>query len=160
MKSKKTLQYVLMLCALSGLVALGANWPLMKKFVSGEFNETFLTADRYPGIRMITVQEAEDLFAMGAAVFFDARPAHLFRGGHIPGGRSLPYEAARKKVPDEFLAFPKERTVVIYCEGGDCQSSLGLAKILHEEGFEDLRVMMGGWADWTLAGLPEERDNG
>jgi 3-mercaptopyruvate sulfurtransferase SseA len=46
--------------------------------------------------------------------------------------------------------------IVVYCEGGDCQSSLALAKRLHDEGFKDIRVMTGGWAEWIKAGLPAE----
>jgi len=54
---------------------------------------------------------------------------------------------------------PKERTFVVYCEGGSCQSSLLVARRLHDEGFKDIRVMTGGWEEWKKAGLPEERDD-
>ena len=47
--------------------------------------------------------------------------------------------------------------IVVYCEGGDCQSSLLQAKRLSDEGFQDIRVMTGGWAEWKRTGLPAEK---
>jgi rhodanese-related sulfurtransferase len=57
------------------------------------------------------------------------------------------------------MTFAREGTVVVYCEGGDCQSSLDLAKRLHEAGFRDIRVSTGGWDEWRAAGLPEEKSD-
>jgi rhodanese-related sulfurtransferase len=128
--------------------------------MKGEFRESFLTEERYPGIRLITLMETEDLFIGERALILDARPAALYRDGHVPRALSLPYAEAKGKVPSEVLAFDRSGTVIIYCEGGDCQSSLGVAKILHDLGFEDLRIFSGGWAEWIQAGLPEVRENG
>jgi rhodanese-related sulfurtransferase len=74
----------------------------------------------------------------------------------VPRARNLPATESKLKIPPDLLELPRERTLVVYCEGGDCQSSLALAKRLHDEGFKDIRVMTGGWAEWKKAGLPEE----
>ncbi len=123
----------------------------------GEFRETFLSQAEYPGIRLITLQETEDLWAAGETAFFDARPERPFREGHVPRARNLPATDSKLKIPPDLLELPRERTIVVYCEGGDCQSSLALAKRLHDEGFKDIRVMTGGWEEWEKAGLPEEK---
>jgi rhodanese-related sulfurtransferase len=156
---KKTLGHVAVILALGGVLGLGANRSLVRRFLRGEFRETFLTTGRYPGIRMITLLEAEDLFAGRQALFLDARAAGLFGDGHVPEARNLPYEEARSGIPEEILALERKGTIVVYCEGGDCQSSLALAKLLHAEGFEDLRIIEGGWEEWRIAGLPEIRDD-
>lgn len=145
------------LVALSVVVGAAVHFPLVKRFVRGEFRETFFEAARYPGVRLITLQEAEDLWAGGTAVLLDARPAEAFALGHAPGARNIPSARDGFEVPVEVLALAREAVLVVYCEGGDCQSSLALARRLHDEGFRDIRVFSGGWDEWRAAGLPEER---
>jgi rhodanese-related sulfurtransferase len=77
----------------------------------------------------------------------------------VPRARNLPATESGQKLPAEILELGRERTLVVYCEGGDCQSSLLLAKRLHDEGFKDIRVITGGWEEWKKAGLPEEKDD-
>lgn len=156
-ETRKTIRQALAIGALSVLVGAAVHFSLVRRFVQGEFRETFLSREEYPGIRMITTREAEDLWAAGEAVVFDARPERAFREGHVPGARSLPAVESGGKPPAEVLELARERTLVVYCEGGDCQSSLALAKRLHDEGFRDIRVMTGGWEEWKKAGLPEEK---
>jgi len=142
--------------AFSVLLAAAVHLPLVKRFVRDEFRETFLSQAEYPGVRLITLQEGEDLWAAGETVFFDARPERPFREGHVPRARNLPMANSKLEIPPGLLDLPRERTLVVYCEGGDCQSSLALAKRLHDDGFKDIRVMTGGWEEWKKAGLPEE----
>jgi rhodanese-related sulfurtransferase len=156
-ETRKIIRQILVIGALSVLLAAAVHFPLVKRFVRGEFRETFLSQADYPGIRLITIQEAEDLWAAGEAVVFDARPERLFRESHVPRARNLPAAESGQKLPAEILELGRERTLVVYCEGGDCQSSLLLAKRLHDEGFKDIRVMTGGWEEWKKAGLPEEK---
>ena len=155
-ETRKIVRQVLVIGALSVLVGAAVRFPLVKRFARGEFRETFLSPADYPGIRLITLREAEDLWAVGEIVIFDARPERSFREGHVPRARNLPEAESRQKFPADVLELPRERVIVVYCEGGDCQSSLALAKRLHDEGFKDIRVMTGGWAEWIKAGLPAE----
>lgn len=156
----KTLRHAAVILALAGILGLGANLSLFRRFLRGEFRESFLAAEHYPGLRMVTLLEAEDLFISRRALFLDARAAGLFGDGHVPGARSLPYENAKGGLPEGILSLDRNGTIVIYCEGGGCQSSLALAKLLHAEGFRDLRIIEGGWEEWRRAGLPEAKDDG
>jgi rhodanese-related sulfurtransferase len=155
-ETRKIVRQALVIGALGVLLAAAVHFPLVKRFARGEFRETFLSEAEYPGIRLITLQEGEDLWAAGEAVVFDARSERLFRESHVPRARNLPATESKLKIPPDLLDLPRERTLVVYCEGGDCQSSLALAKRLHDEGFKDIRVMTGGWAEWIKAGLPAE----
>ena len=156
-ETRKVLRHALLIVLLSAVVGLAARPSLLKRFLAGEFRETFLVKADYPAIRMVSVREAEDAFASGGTfVFIDARAETVFREGHVPGARSVPYKADETKLPDSLLALPRDRGLVVYCEGGDCQSSLGLAKLCAAAGFKDIRVVTGGWAEWTKAGLPRE----
>ncbi len=153
----RALRQALALGAISVLVAAAVHAPLIKRFARGEFRETFFEAAAHPGIRMITLEEGEDLWRTGGAVFIDARKEAEFREGHVPGALSAPAARAEKAMPQALQALARDRALVIYCEGGDCQSSLLLAKRLSQDGFKDIRVYTGGWAGWTAAGLPMEK---
>jgi rhodanese-related sulfurtransferase len=156
-ETRRIIRQALTVVALSILLAAAVRFPLVKRFVRGEFRETFLSRTEYPGVRLITLGEAEDLWAGGGAVFFDARPALPYGEGHVPGARNLAANDAGPPISAEVKDILRERILVVYCEGGDCQSSLLLARRLHDEGFRDVRVMTGGWEEWEKAGLPEER---
>jgi rhodanese-related sulfurtransferase len=156
-EARRVLKQALILGAFAVLIAAAVHVPLVKRFVRGEFRETFFRAAEYPGIRMITMGEAEDLWRTGLAIVLDARTEESFKRGHIPGARNLPAAEAMRTIPADLLGAAKNMILVVYCEGGDCLSSLGLARRLHDEGFRDLRVFGGGWAEWTKEGLPEEK---
>jgi rhodanese-related sulfurtransferase len=156
-EARRVLAQAAALVALGAMIGSAVHFPLVKRFARGEFRETFFQASEYLGIRLITLREAEDLWAGGGAVVLDARPAELFGEGHVPGSRNLPAARDGFEVPDALRALPREAVFVVYCEGGDCLSSLALARRLHDEGFRDIRVLTGGWAEWRAGGLPEEK---
>jgi rhodanese-related sulfurtransferase len=156
-EARRVLAQAVALVTLGAIVGAAVNVALVRRFARGEFRETFFQASKYPGIRLITLREAEDLWASGGAAVLDARAADLFAKGHVPGARSLPAARDGFEVPEAFRALPREAVFVVYCEGGDCQSSLALARRLHDEGFRDIRVFTGGWEEWRAGGLPEEK---
>jgi len=150
---------ILAIVILSLILGVAVNFPLLRRFASGEFRASFLDARKYTGIRFITLAETEDLFArkrQGAAelLFIDSRSRQDYAAGHIPGALSLPLDTVQGS---GLLDFPGIQTLVIYCEGGDCQTSLSLAKILHDRGYYDIRIFEGGWEEWRAVGLPEEK---
>lgn len=159
-EARRVLRQALALGALSVVVAAAVHFPLFKRFAGGEFRETFFQTSEYPGVRLITLEEAEDLWRAGEAYLIDARPADAYGKGHIPRARNVSAAGTGVTLPAEIRDLERERTVVVYCEGGDCQASLALAKRLHGEGFKDIRVMTGGWEEWKKAGLPEEKSDG
>jgi rhodanese-related sulfurtransferase len=158
--ARRVLRQALTLVILSVVAGAAVHLSLIKKFARGEFRDSFFEAAEYPGFRLITIEEAEDLWHDGTAVFIDARRASFFGEGRVPRALNVPASETSKTLPAEILALARERTLVVYCEGGDCQSSLLMAKRLHGEGFKDIRVMTGGWSAWQAAGLPEEKSDG
>jgi len=144
-----------LIALLAAAAGTATNARLIGRLLRGEFRQSFTTPAEYPRIRFITVGEAEDLFAAGEAAFLDSRPRSEFGAGHVPGARNLPLEEHRRGVKPEAVGSPLERILVVYCEGGDCQASVALARLLHDAGFQDIRVLTGGWTEWRAAGLPE-----
>lgn len=158
-RARRVLGQALVLGVLSVVVAAAVHFPLVRRFVRGEFKQAFFSQADYPGIRLVTLQEAEELWREGEAVIFDARGAGPYGEGHVPGARNLPGAESGLEIPTDILELPRNRALVVYCEGGNCQSSLALARRLHDEDFRNIRVFSGGWAEWQAAGLPEEKSN-
>ena len=46
---------------------------------------------------------------------------------------------------------PRNREVVTYCACPNDESSVRAAQLLRESGFQRVRVLKGGWADWKKA---------
>jgi len=153
---KKLLTHIVFIIALSALLGFGTNVRLIKQFLGGEFQYGFISSEEYPSISFIMLPEAEGLFAMNEALFIDSRNAEAFKAGHIAGAINIPYEDESDTRLLVELSVPKEKTLVIYCDGSECQSSVGLSKFLHDQGFTDIRVFFGGWKEWQMEGLPME----
>ncbi|HUU37842.1 MAG TPA: rhodanese-like domain-containing protein [Candidatus Desulfaltia sp.] len=168
MDARKTSREILLIIILSCLLGVAVNISLLRRFVAGEFRQSFVDEREYAGIRFISLAEAEDLFARKiqtgeGAVFIDSRSRQDFAAGHIPGALNVPVGELKneRKTPSgealsAALSFPVDQVLVVYCEGGDCQTSVALATLIHERGFTDIRILSGGWEEWVAAGLPEE----
>jgi len=156
MNLKNIFREIIVILLLSSILGAAVNFSLVRRFVRGEFRHGFLAQKDFPGIRFITLAETEDLFGRGGAVFVDSRTRDEFVAGHIPGALNIPLEETKDGLAGEALPYPPDQTLVVYCEGGDCQTSIALAKLIHEQGFRDLRIFAGGWTEWSAAGLPVE----
>ncbi|MFQ6109338.1 MAG: rhodanese-like domain-containing protein [Candidatus Aminicenantales bacterium] len=159
MFSRRLFQQLLFIIILSGLLGFGINHSLIKRYIQGEFKQSFLSSKKYPSIVFITLAEAEELFARREAIFIDSRPARDYSEGHILGALNIPLEEQRKKDLLSLLSLPPEQTLVVYCDGDECQSSVELSKILHQQGFSSIKVFFGGWVEWVEAGLPIDSED-
>jgi rhodanese-related sulfurtransferase len=158
MRLKKLAFEIGIILCLSFVIGISANLSLIKKYREGDFSQSFLSSEEFPSIQFIGIFEAEDLFVGGNAVFLDSRAEEKYLEGHILGAINIPFEDG-EYVVEEQLPFPHQTTLVVYCDGNECQSSVLLAKVLSEYGFEDIRVFFGGWVEWVAAGLPLSESN-
>jgi rhodanese-related sulfurtransferase len=97
-------------------------------------------------------------FAQTQGLVLDARPEIFYRLGHVPGALNLPredfehgYDAHRSALEN------RDQSIAVYCSDADCEDSRMVADALAKLGYRRILVFPGGWADWTQAGLPEER---
>ena len=158
MRIKELIIQVGIILCLSFVIGISANLSLIKQYRKGDFSQSFLSHEDFPSIQFIGIFEAEDLFAGGNAVFLDSRAEEKYLEGHILGAVNIPFEGG-ERIVEEQLPVPREATLIVYCDGNECQSSVLLAKVLAEFGFEDIRVFFGGWAEWIAAGLPLSERN-
>lgn len=158
MRKGKLFSQIAIIVVLSFVLGLAMNYSLVRQYLQGDFTHGFISEEDYPNITFITLAEAEDLFLQGAAAFIDSRTAEKFRAGRILGAVNVPFEEDRSEDRLDRISFPEDRILVIYCDGSDCQSSVQLAKVLHERGYLSLKVFFGGWKEWLREGLPIEDD--
>jgi len=104
--------------------------------------------------KAITLEQAYTLFNKGVK-FVDARDEADYLAGHITYSINIPFDDFdNHKQKLEFLS--KEKPMVIYCGGTDCDLSILLGNLLFEQGYKQVYVFFGGWFDWLSANYPVE----
>jgi rhodanese-related sulfurtransferase len=84
------------------------------------------------------------------AVIVDVRDSKEFSNGHIAGAVNIPATSIDSRVGD-LLAY-KEKPVVLVCKIGQHAGAAG--RKLKAQGFENVRRLSGGMAEWTASNLP------
>ncbi len=102
---------------------------------------------------IIPLERAGELQASGA-LFVDSRHAFDFRLGHIPGAINIPLQGSDDVIAG--LPEPRDRSVVVYCDGAECNSSLELGAKFSSAGYTKVYVFFAGWTAWKSAGLAIE----
>ena len=138
-------------------VALGFTYTYVQHkgfFDNGTAKPRVQPADIVPP-SMIHLEGAKSLFDSSKAVFIDARHSFDFNLGHIKGALSLPL-ADFQQHRSLLNALPRDKILVTYCDGIDCNSSIELAAKLYEAGYSGVRIFFGGWTQWQEHNGPVE----
>ena len=104
----------------------------------------------------IALTQAMADFQSHNTIFLDARLEVDYKIGHILNALNLPFEDFEQYYPKVESLLSKDKNIIIYCDGTECETSLFLARLLKQKGFDNLRVFFGGWTEWEKAGLPVE----
>lgn len=125
-------------------------------FAGSNLNSTSPATASKNQLPMISLDEAKGLFDAGQTVFIDARHEFDFKLGHIKGAVNIPlkdFEARR----DSFDVYPKDKSIVAYCDGAQCNSSIELSVKLLAAGYTNVKVFFGGWKEWTDGQFPMDK---
>lgn len=76
----------------------------------------------------------------------DARDAGQYGKGHIPGAVNIEW----RQVLAKRSQIPKDQPVLVYCNQGTLSAQAGLA--LRLAGYENVRILQGGMAEWKAKG--------
>ena len=79
-------------------------------------------------------------------VVIDARDPAQFAKGHIPGAVNIDW----RQVLAKRNTIPKNKPVLIYCNTGSLSAQAGFA--LRVAGWDNVRILQGGMADWQAKG--------
>ncbi|KXK57960.1 MAG: rhodanese-like domain-containing protein [Chlorobi bacterium] len=91
-------------------------------------------------IKEITKDDVATLLKNNGAMIVDARDADSYAAGHIDGAVSF----ASLQLPAD-----KNAALVFYCGGLRCPAAGKAAKKAAEQGYTNVMVYKGGWADWS-----------
>lgn len=83
------------------------------------------------------------------AILIDSRSKKLFAKSHIPSAINIPYKEVDKYYDTTLAFLPKETLLIVYCNSEDCSVSLHFSKKLKQWDFENIRILKGGFAEWT-----------
>lgn len=110
----------------------------------------------------VTIDGAQIDFNSGSALFVDAREPEEFECGTIPGSVSIPFDYLPETDLQPFFdsvltGVTKNRRIVVFCSGDECDLSIHLARNMQAEGYTNLAIFFGGSSEWERFGLPMER---
>ena len=109
----------------------------------------FINESRQGGAK-VSPSELVGLVNRNDASVLDLRDLKDYNLGHIAGSKSFPASSFDARVGE--LEGLKKKTLVLVCKMGQHSGPLG--KKLKALGFEDIRRLAGGIAEWTASNLP------
>ncbi|MBK7106744.1 MAG: rhodanese-like domain-containing protein [Ignavibacteriae bacterium] len=109
-------------------------------------------------LKGINISQALELHNKKSAIFIDARDQWEFSESHITRALNIP-EFSFSNNDKTLSNISKKSTLVIYCDGDDCDTSKRLAKQISELGYENIYVFLGGMKLWMEAELPTSKGN-
>jgi hydroxyacylglutathione hydrolase len=98
-------------------------------------------------IPMVTLEQLSTRSRNGE-VLLDVRGAGEWAAGHVPGSLNLPVAELKPRLDE----IPRGRPLIVHCQTG-ARAAIA-ASLLRAEGFEDVRLFRGGFAEWQAAGHP------
>ena len=112
------------------------------------------------GENIISLQSLIEKLGRPGVMIRDARSPEDYWEGHMPGAKNIPYDEIFEE-PAFFLEeVPFGQEIITYCEGIHCSNAEDVAFLLQEMGYENVKVFVEGWEEWTETGMPVERESG
>lgn len=94
-------------------------------------------------------------------VLIDVLSKEQFDKDHIPGARNVPLDSQDfVGLVAEKASGSRNRKVVLYCGGPDCDASAKGVKLLMSNGFTSVSAYSGGLASWRESGGTRKAKSG
>lgn len=108
----------------------------------------------------IPVSAAKQLFDENIK-FIDGRLPEEFQQGHIKGSINIPYIDFKEKSREEKREIMKNldtlQMLVSYCGSDSCEISIDNAYEMAKAGYNDIKIYLGGYKEWSKLGYPTEK---
>ncbi|MEK7346396.1 MAG: rhodanese-like domain-containing protein [Pseudomonadota bacterium] len=121
-----------------------AAWAADAKAVVVDEMSAYLEFVDYGGGTIFSEQIPKDEYAKMMVI--DTRDASQFGKDHIPGAVHIEW----RQVLAQSAQIPKNKTVLLYCNTGSLSAQAGFA--LRVAGWENVRILQGGYAEWKAKG--------
>lgn len=94
-------------------------------------------------------------------VFVDARISYDYEAGHLKGAVSIPIDVNDVEYRSVTNRINKDSSIVVYCQSAHCKFAERVAVKLVSDGFSDISIFRGGWAEWVAKnGEPSKKTFG
>ena len=130
--------------ATAGSLLLASAAHADNKAIATDEMEAYLEFVDYGGGVIFAEQIPKDEWPK--MVVIDARDPTQFARGHIPGAINMDW----RQVLAKRNTIPKNKPVLIYCNTGSLSAQAGFA--LRVAGWENVRILQGGMAEWQDKG--------
>ena len=106
-------------------------------------------------VQSIKPEELKKLIESKADILVvDNQPKGAYDMEHIPGAVNFPW-APQIKVP---VNLPRNKMLILYCACSHEEDSTDVAeKLMREFGYNNIKVLEGGWLRWVELGYPTEK---
>ncbi|MCX7735339.1 MAG: rhodanese-like domain-containing protein [Candidatus Kapabacteria bacterium] len=101
------------------------------------------------GFKFINYNQIKKYLNDPSFLIIDARNEIDYANGHI--GNAINIDAYMMDQTEYFkmiTMLPRDKILIIYCSGGNCDASEKLAKDILSFGFKNVLVYYGGWEEW------------
>jgi rhodanese-related sulfurtransferase len=122
-------------------------------YIDGVYVENYVYEPKFisaQDLKKLIDEKSKDI------VIVDTAAALIFEEEHIPGAVNFPYAPT---LPQP-ITLPRNKTLVIYCACNAEEESIDTAKKLTEYGYQNLKVLKGGWFGWLDLGYKVEGKGG
>lgn len=162
---KTAVKQCLLLIIAACILGWTLNFPLFLKSFNGgllaeihkkQLDDLKAKAEQFsPGIRFVDLVTAKKLYDDRQAVFLDARSSAEYLASSIAGSVGISLMSVVKgEVAIERLLNDKEKIIVTFCSGGECDVGVEMAKELLGRGYKNVYVLGEGYPGWEMAGYP------
>jgi rhodanese-related sulfurtransferase len=94
-----------------------------------------------------------NLILVSTARFFPHKFGGRIRARNGWRAINLPTYATKFERIDSLEGIPKDSRIVVYCQSKSCPYADSVAKTILMDGYRDVVVCIGGWADWQAEGF-------
>lgn len=99
--------------------------------------------------KTVTYEQMLKIINSDDFIIIDARSADYFNINKIGNAINIfPYDD-ETVVMNKIFDLPQDKKIVVYCDGGNCDSSHKIAEILLNFGYDNTYIYSGGWDEWT-----------
>ncbi|MDO5045260.1 rhodanese-like domain-containing protein [Campylobacter sp.] len=82
------------------------------------------------------------------ALFIDSRPDRHYNAATIPSSIQI-HDTDFKEHVSRIEGTPKDKEIIVFCQGWDCSKSPKVAAMLKEKGYSNVKLYQAGFPDWS-----------
>lgn len=100
-------------------------------------------------IMTVNLEQMKKIVNLPDFIIIDARRADQYSAGHIKNSINIYAQDEQDILIPKILQLPRDKKIIIYCDGGTCDLSHELANnLISAFSFKNVYVYEGGWDEW------------